>query len=74
MSLLINNCTRTVWSPIRPVIIRVITTVRLVITSVITNRIGRQEVQFLIIRYSDVQGWLSQSKMVRLYSERVLPP
>ena len=49
-TMVINNVKRTVWSPIRSVIIRVIdkSLIDLLITSMITDRIGQHEVLLLI--------------------------
>ena len=44
MMIMISNGNRTEWSPIRSLIIRVITKSDLFITSMITDRIGRHEV------------------------------
>ena len=48
--MVINNVKRTVWSPIRSVIIRVIdkSLIDLLITSMITDRIGQHEVLLLM--------------------------
>ena len=73
--IIISNGNRTEWSPIRSVIIRVINKIGrprsgspiCLITSMITNRIGRHEVLLPIINHNfnkicDIIGYFFQSK------------